>query len=40
MFPLILFGAIAAYSAILGIIGYIADRHHRAGWQRLIDERW
>jgi hypothetical protein len=35
----ILIGGLVAYSVILGILGIVADRHHRAGWQRLLDEK-
>jgi hypothetical protein len=34
----ILYGALVATWIIIGVIGYLGDRHHRAGWRRYLDE--
>jgi len=35
----ILIGSLVTYLVILSVIGYIADKHHRAGWRRLLDDQ-
>jgi hypothetical protein len=39
MFPVILIGSLIATWTIIGVLGWIADRHNRAGWRRLLDDQ-
>lgn len=39
MFFWILIGSMAAAWTIIGVLGWIADRHSRAGWRRLLDDQ-